>query len=87
MTMQIAVKLPDELVGELDRLVGAGIYHNRSQAVRAGLEAMVTAQRRRELERHYRDGAARLPETREQLAEATRLAVDAIHDEPWERWW
>lgn len=85
--MQIAVKLPDELVGEFDKLVEGGTYDNRSQAVRAGLEAMVIAQRRSELEQCYRDVAVRFPETREDLADATRLGVDAIHDEPWERWW
>ena len=87
MTKQIAVKLPDELVGELDRLVERGAFDSRSQAVRSGLEAMVGAHRREELERRYREAITRMPETREEIAEATRLAVDAIHDEPWERWW
>jgi hypothetical protein len=30
---------------------------------------------------------ARLPETVEEMADATRLGIDAIHHEPWERWW
>jgi len=29
----------------------------------------------------------RSPETREEVAEAIRLAADAISEEPWERWW
>jgi RimJ/RimL family protein N-acetyltransferase len=33
------------------------------------------------------DLIARVPETEEEIAEAKHLAVDAIHDEPWERWW
>lgn len=87
MTTQIAVKLSDELVGELDRLVEDGAFDNRSQAVRIGLETLVAAQRREEVDRRYRDALARLPETSEEIAEATRLGVDAIEDEPWERWW
>lgn len=87
MTIQVAVKLPDELVGELDRLVEQGAFDSRSQAVRTSLEAVVTAHRRQELDRRYRDAFVRLPETSEEMAEATRLAVDAIHDEPWEPWW
>lgn len=87
MTTQIAVRLPDELVGELDRLVEQGAFDSRSQAVRSGLEAMVGTCRRQELERRYRDAITRMPETEEEMAEATRLAVDVIHDEPWERWW
>jgi len=87
MTTQIAVKLPDELVGELDRLVEQGAFASRSQAIRAGLETMVTARRRAELERRYQEAIAQIPETKEEIAEATRLAVDAINDEPWEPWW
>ena len=87
MTKQIAVKLPDELLQELDRLIEGGAFRSRSQAVRSGLEAAVGAQRRQELADRYRDAIARTPETDEEIADATRLAVDAIHDEPWERWW
>jgi Arc/MetJ-type ribon-helix-helix transcriptional regulator len=87
MTIQIAVKLPDGLVGELDRLVEGGAFANRSQAIRSGLEALVADTRRRELDRRYADAMARVAETDAELAEATRLAVDAIHDEPWTRWW
>ncbi len=82
MTIQIAIRLPDELVGELDRLVEQGAFDSRSQAVRSGLEAIVTARRRRELNRRYRDAIASRPKTEEEMAEAERLAVDAIHDEP-----
>jgi Arc/MetJ-type ribon-helix-helix transcriptional regulator len=87
MTIQIAVKLPDELVGELDRLVAGGAFASRSQAIRRGIEALVSVRRREEIDRQYRDAMARLPETTEELDEATRLAVSSIADEPWERWW
>ncbi|MEZ5121159.1 MAG: hypothetical protein R2736_06235 [Solirubrobacterales bacterium] len=87
MTIQIAVKLPDELVHAIDGLVERGAFPNRSQAVRMGLEAMVAASERQEAEQLYRDAVARVPETEAELDEATRLAIEAIHDEPWERWW
>ena len=87
MTKQIAVKLPDELVGELDRLIDAGWFESRSHAVRSGLEAAVAAQRGRELDQRYRAAFDRQPETPEEIAEAQRLGVEAISEEPWERWW
>lgn len=87
MTTQIAVKVPDELLGEVDRLVERGAFASRSQAIRSGLEAVVGSQRRRDLDQRYRDSFASLPETDEELADARRLAVDSIRDEPWERWW
>ena len=87
MTKQIAVKLPEELVGELDSLVERGAFPSRSQAVRTGIEAVVSSHRRQEEDRRYRDAASARPETGEEVAEAARLAVEAINDEPWERWW
>lgn len=48
---------------------------------------MVTARQRQELDQRYRDAIERRPESEEEMAEAARLAVEAIHDEPWERWW
>jgi Arc/MetJ-type ribon-helix-helix transcriptional regulator len=84
------VRLPDRLVGEFDRLFEAGAFDSRSQAVRSGMEAMVggaPARRREDVDRQYRDAGARVPETDAELSDACRLAVDAIHDEPWERWW
>jgi Arc/MetJ-type ribon-helix-helix transcriptional regulator len=84
MTKQIAVKLPDDLVDELDRLVQGGTFDSRSQAIRTGIEAMVARQHRQEIDQRFRDGAA---ETIEDIDEATALAISSIQEEPWERWW
>lgn len=87
MTVQIAVKLSRELIEELDDLIARGTFESRSQAVRQGLEAVVAAQRRREIDQRYRAAFDEAPETEQEIAEATRLAVQSIRDEPWERWW
>jgi len=87
MTKQIAVKLPDDLVDELDRLVQGGTFDSRSQAIRTGIEAMVARQHHQEVDQRFRDGAARHPETIEDIDEATALAISSIQEEPWERWW
>ncbi|MHB1488710.1 MAG: ribbon-helix-helix domain-containing protein [Acidimicrobiales bacterium] len=87
MTIQIAVKLPDELVSALDRLVADGTFENRSQAVRQGVEGLVTAQGRMNIDRRYREAFEAFPETEAELGDATRLAVESIHEEPWARWW
>jgi hypothetical protein len=50
----------------------------------AALDAIVAARRRRQLARRYTDA---LPETDEEFAEATRLAIESIGDEPWDPWW
>ncbi|MCL2769223.1 MAG: hypothetical protein FWD42_03840 [Solirubrobacterales bacterium] len=85
MTVQIAVKLPDALARELDRLVQRGDFESRSQSLREGLEAILAARQREALRERYRAAAARDPETAGELADATRLAIESIREEPWER--
>ena len=87
MTTQIAVKLPDGLVAELDRLVADGSFDSRSDAVRHGIEALVRHGERQRIDRAFVAGFRRVPDRDDELAQATRLAVQAINDEPWERWW
>jgi Arc/MetJ-type ribon-helix-helix transcriptional regulator len=84
---QIAVKLPDGLVRELDELVAQGLYPSRSSAVRRAVEMIVSGQRRNALEEAYVNGYRQTPESESELAEAKRLATQAIEDEPWEKWW
>ncbi len=84
---QIAVKLPDALLQDLDDLVAQGIFPNRSAAVRRAVEAIVARQRRDDLDRAYVEGYRRSPESELEMAEAERLAEQAIEDEPWDKWW
>ncbi len=84
---QIAVKLPDRLVRELDELVAQGRFSSRSSAVRRGVELVVSGQRRDAIEEAYANGYRQVPESETELAEANRLARRAIDDEPWDKWW
>ncbi|MEW6154677.1 MAG: ribbon-helix-helix domain-containing protein [Actinomycetota bacterium] len=84
---QIAVKLPDGLVRELDELVAQGLFPSRSSAVRRAVELVVSQKRRDALEEAYANGYRRAPEAETELVEASRLAKQAIDDEPWEKWW
>jgi len=84
---QIAVKLPDGLLRELDALVAQGHFASRSSAVRRAVEIVVSGQRRDALDDAYAKGYREVPESENELAEAKRLATQAIDDEPWEKWW
>jgi len=84
---QIAVKLPDGLVRELDELVAQGLFASRSSAVRRAVEMIVSGQHRAALEEVYANAYRRVPESESELAEARRLATLAINDEPWDKWW
>ena len=87
MTIQIAVKLPDRLVAELDALVARGAFDSRSEAVRHGIEALVRSDERQQIDAAFEEAFTRHPDTAEEMAEATRLAIESINDEPWEKWW
>lgn len=83
MTTQIAVKLPDEIVARIDELVARGVFASRSAAVRRGLEVIVSADRRRAIDRAYEEAYRRFPETDDELRAAERLATLSIEEEPW----
>lgn len=87
MTTQIAVKLPDEVVAAVDRLVDEGQFRSRSAAVRRALDDLVAASQRAAVDRAFARGFRAVPETEDELTDATRLAVEVIDDEPWEKWW
>ncbi len=87
MTTQIAVKLPDDIVVSIDRLIANGIYPNRSAAIRAGLKMVTEQARTQTIDAAFAQGFKHNPETEEELAEAYRSGIEAIEDEPWERWW
>jgi len=87
MTTQIAVKLPDALVAGVDALVGSGAFVSRSEAVRSALHALLRAQARADVDQAYADAYQRMPVTDAELADAVRLGIESVEDEPWERWW
>lgn len=87
MTTQIAVKLPDEVVVAVDRLVSEGRFPNRSATVRRALDVLLASVERESVDQAFARGFGATPETVDELADAARLAVDAIEDEPWEKWW
>ncbi len=87
MTTQVAVKLSDSMAADLDDLVSSGRFDSRSAAVRAGLELLRRQELSDTIDRAFVQGFRCAPETAEEMRDAQRLAVDAIDDEPWDRWW
>jgi Arc/MetJ-type ribon-helix-helix transcriptional regulator len=82
---QIAVKLPNSLVAELDRMVSSGSFKSRSDAVRQALVRLVRGDEQRRIDDAFKEGFRRFPDTEEEQAEAMRLGIEAINEEPWER--
>jgi Arc/MetJ-type ribon-helix-helix transcriptional regulator len=83
MTEQIAVRLPDELLNQLDELIDLGRYPSRAAAVRAAVEIITMSERARRLDQEIMDGyRAHPPNTDEQDAAMASMRA-AIAEEPW----
>ena len=82
-TEQIAVRLPEELLRELDALVASGIYASRAAAVRAGVEAVTALGRHQQIDRAIVAGYRRTPPTSPEHDAAIASLRDAIAEEPW----
>jgi Arc/MetJ-type ribon-helix-helix transcriptional regulator len=60
-TTQIAVRLPNELLAEVDRIVDADEAASRADAVRRALDSWVRAVNRRRIGREIVDGYDQVP--------------------------
>lgn len=82
-TEQIAVRLPESLLSDLDELVTSGAYESRAAAVRAGIEAIKQIELQRRIDRAMVDGYTRHPPTETEQHAALASLREAILDEPW----
>lgn len=83
MAEQFAIRMSDDLARSLDELVSAGRFGTRAEAVRAAIERLVDAERRREIGRRIVQGYTGVPQTDAEVAAATEAAVRSIEGEPW----
>jgi Arc/MetJ-type ribon-helix-helix transcriptional regulator len=82
-TEQIAVRLPVELLSDLDVLVASGAYESRAAAVRAGVEAVMALERRHQTDRAVVEGYRLTPPAAVDDAAAVASLRDAIVEELW----
>jgi Arc/MetJ-type ribon-helix-helix transcriptional regulator len=80
---QIAVRLPDGLVRDLDDLVARGVYESRAAVVRAGIEAVAERERRAAVDEAIVRGYRRVPTTPAEEATALAALRESIAEEPW----
>ena len=83
MAEQFAIRMSDDLAAALDGLVASGRFPTRAEAVRAAIEQLVDAERRRALGRRIVEGYERIPQTDAEVAAATAAAIRSIEEEPW----
>ncbi|MGI8617180.1 MAG: hypothetical protein ACR2L4_10450 [Actinomycetota bacterium] len=83
MSIQIAIRIPDVLAGELESLVATGRFETKAEAVRSALEALIDAERRAEVGRRIVEGYRRMPQEDADVAAAHEVAIRSIDEEPW----
>lgn len=83
MSIQVAVKLPEAVVEEVDRLVREGRFANRTDAVRAALDRMLSEIREAQITVAIVQGYQRIPPTPEEDAWAKEAGDAMITEERW----
>jgi len=80
---QLVTRLDDDLAAAVDQLVSDGVVANRSDAVRAGLVALVDRHRRDRIGAEIVEGYRRIPQTEDDGAWADEATLRMIAEEPW----
>jgi len=79
----MVTRVADATAEAVDDLVQAGVYASRSEAVRAGLDAVVERERRNAAGRAIVDGYRRVPQEGDDLSWPDAATSAMIAEEPW----
>ena len=71
----------------MDNLVEQGRFSSRTELVRTAVATLVDQEQRRAIGEAVAEGYRWIPQTDEDLAEATARAIRSIQEEPWEKPW
>jgi Arc/MetJ-type ribon-helix-helix transcriptional regulator len=83
MTVQLVVRIPNDLADAVDELVGAGVYGSRSEAVRAALDVVVDRERRARVGEAIVEGYRKTPQEQDELSWPDTASAAMIAEEPW----
>jgi len=81
MSLQIAIRIPDEQLQELDRAVDEGEFKSRAEGVREALRRLLSDWRERDIARQYREAYARRPDDSAIGETGAALLAEAVEAE------
>jgi metal-responsive CopG/Arc/MetJ family transcriptional regulator len=87
MSTQLAIRIPDDLLEDLDWVVHRLKYESRTEAMRDALVKLIDIERRRQVGEEIADGYRRIPQTEAEASVGDHAFIDSVNAEPWERWW
>lgn len=80
---QLAVRLDDDTVAQIDELVRRGRFTSRTEALRAAMSSFLENERRRQVGEAIAEGYRLIPQSDEEIARAEQAALAMILEEPW----
>ncbi len=83
---QVAVRMNDALLGDLDWLVVRCDFENRAEAIRAALTELVKRERDREIDERIVAGYTAMPQTDDEVEWAGSRGFPGLPDEDWAEW-
>jgi metal-responsive CopG/Arc/MetJ family transcriptional regulator len=83
MPTQLAIRLPDDLLRDLDWVVIRLNYDSRTEAMRDALVRLIDQERRREIGEQIAEGYRRMPQTEEEMADIPFQSWELDGDEDW----
>ena len=83
MPTQLAIRLPDDLLRDLDWVVIRLKYDSRTEAMRDALIRLIDQERRREVGEQIAEGYRRMPQTEEEMADIPFQSWDLDGDDDW----
>lgn len=83
MSTQLAIRLPDDLVRDLDWVVHRLNYDSRTEAMRDALVRLIDQEKRRKIDEDYVDAYTRMPQTEEEMADIPWQSWDLDGDDDW----
>lgn len=79
----VAIRLPDDTIEKIDRLVHPGGYATRTEAIRRAIDALLDAHERSAIDREIVDAYTRQSQSDEEVAIAAAAAHALIEEDPW----
>lgn len=83
---QVAVRMNDELLGDLDWLVVRCDFENRAEAIRAALAELVTRERDKEIDERIVAAYTAMPQADDETAWSGSRGFPGLPDEDWAEW-
>ena len=81
MSTQLAIRLPDELIADLDWVVIRLKYDSRAEAMRDALVRLIDQERRRQIGEQIAEAYRRMPQTEEEMADIPFQSWDLDDDD------